>query len=150
MAHTTRPSLVARTLSLAAALGVLACHSLTATPSLAATLPCTAAAAQAVAQPGMTIGPINDLNPALPAVPTGALLVPAADSTPSYCLVTGSVITNPSTGKTANFGVALPLTWNNKVTVGEPPSAEICVSHMPSWKAKKLGKLPQEKVLLEL
>jgi hypothetical protein len=35
-------------------------------------------------------------------------------------------------------------------TVGEPPSAEICVSHMPSWKAKKLGKLPQEKVLLEL
>ena len=72
MAHTTRPSLVARTLSLAAALGVLACHSLTATPSLAATLPCTAAAAQAVAQPGMTIGPINDLNPALPAVPTGA------------------------------------------------------------------------------
>ena len=30
------------------------------------------------------------------------------------------------------------------------PSAEICASHMPSWKAKKLGKLVQEKVLLEL
>ena len=30
------------------------------------------------------------------------------------------------------------------------PSAEICVSHMPSLKAKKLRKLPQEKVLLEL
>jgi hypothetical protein len=29
------------------------------------------------------------------------------------------------------------------------PSAESGVSHMPSWKAKKLGKLPQEKVLLE-
>jgi hypothetical protein len=27
-------------------------------------------------------------------------------------------------------------------TVGEPPSAEMCVSHMPSLKAKKLGKLP--------
>jgi len=27
---------------------------------------------------------------------------------------------------------------------------EICVSHMPSWKVKKLGKLMQEKVLLEL
>jgi hypothetical protein len=35
-------------------------------------------------------------------------------------------------------------------TVGEFKSAEMCVSHMPSWKAKKLGKLTQEKVLLEL
>jgi transposase-like protein len=38
--------------------------------------------------------------------------------------------------------------WSD--TVGEPPSADIGVSHMPSWKAKKLGKLPREKVLLEL
>ena len=30
-------------------------------------------------------------------------------------------------------------------TVGELKSAEICVSHMPSLKAKKLRKLPQEK-----
>jgi len=35
-------------------------------------------------------------------------------------------------------------------TVGELKSAEICVSHLPSKKAKKLGKLTQEKVLLEL
>ena len=35
-------------------------------------------------------------------------------------------------------------------TVGEPPSAEIGVSYMPSLKAKMLGKLTQEKVLLEL
>jgi hypothetical protein len=34
-------------------------------------------------------------------------------------------------------------------TVGQPQSAEMCVSHMPSLKAKKLGKLMQEKVLLE-
>src|SRR5881296_2239442 len=34
-------------------------------------------------------------------------------------------------------------------TVGELKSAEICVSHMPSLKAKKLGTLAQEKVLLE-
>src|SRR5882724_4154225 len=34
-------------------------------------------------------------------------------------------------------------------TVGQPQSAEICVSHMPSWKAKKLGKLTQETGLLE-
>jgi Transposase DDE domain/SWIM zinc finger len=35
-------------------------------------------------------------------------------------------------------------------TVGQPPSAEIWVSRMPSLKAKKLRKLPREKVLLEL
>ena len=35
-------------------------------------------------------------------------------------------------------------------TVGELKSVEICVSHMPSLKAKRLGKLTQEKVLLEL
>jgi hypothetical protein len=34
-------------------------------------------------------------------------------------------------------------------TIGELKSAEICVSHMPSLKTKKLEKLPQEKVLLE-
>src|SRR5262245_29344778 len=35
-------------------------------------------------------------------------------------------------------------------TVGELKSAAICVSHMPSLKAKKPRKIPQEKVLLEL
>jgi hypothetical protein len=35
-------------------------------------------------------------------------------------------------------------------TVGELKGAEMCVSHMPSWKAEKLGKRTQEKVLLEL
>jgi hypothetical protein len=35
-------------------------------------------------------------------------------------------------------------------TVGELKSAEICVPHMPSWKAKKLGKFSRENVLLEL
>ena len=34
-------------------------------------------------------------------------------------------------------------------TVGELKSAEICVSYMPSLKAKKPGKPPQEKALLE-
>jgi hypothetical protein len=33
-------------------------------------------------------------------------------------------------------------------TVGQPPSTEIGVLNMSSWKAKKLRKLPQEKVLL--
>jgi len=35
-------------------------------------------------------------------------------------------------------------------TVGQPPGTEIGVSNMPSLQAKKLRKLPQEKVLLEL
>jgi hypothetical protein len=35
-------------------------------------------------------------------------------------------------------------------TVGQPPNTEIGVPNMPSLKAKKLRKLPQEKVLLEL
>ncbi len=87
---------------------------LTAATCVAAAQSCTAAAAQAAAPPGMKIGPINDLNPNFPPVPDGAILVPAAGSTPSYCLVTGSVVTNPSTGKTANFGIALPLAWNKK------------------------------------
>jgi hypothetical protein len=30
-------------------------------------------------------------------------------------------------------------------TVGQPQSAEICVSNMPSLKAKKLRKLPEKK-----
>jgi hypothetical protein len=34
-------------------------------------------------------------------------------------------------------------------TVGEPPSVEICLSNMPSLKAKKRGKRAPEKVLLE-
>jgi feruloyl esterase len=76
---------------------------------------CTVAAARAAAPAGVTIGPIDDLNPKLPPVPAGALLVPAAGSIPPFCLVTGTVVTNPETGKTANFGVALPLTWNSKL-----------------------------------
>ena len=35
-------------------------------------------------------------------------------------------------------------------TVGQPPGTEIGVPNMPSLKAKKLSKLPREKVLLEL
>lgn len=75
---------------------------------------CTPEAAQAAAPPGMNVAPIDDLNESLPPVPTGVLLVPASGGRPAYCLVTGSVVTNPATGKTANFGLALPATWNRK------------------------------------
>jgi hypothetical protein len=46
---------------------------------------------------------------------------------------------------------AVKMSLENRAdTVGEPPSAEIRVSNMPALKAKKLGKLAKEKVLLEL
>lgn len=96
-------------------LGVVA----TASPTQAATSgTCTAFAAQVAAPAGMMVGPINDLNGLLPstAASGGAVLVPAAGSTPSYCLVTGSFVTNVGTAKTANFGLALPVgvAWNGK------------------------------------
>jgi hypothetical protein len=50
----------------------------------------------------------------------------------------------------ASCGGTAPCATYPPDIVGQPPSAEICVSHMPSLKAKKLGKLPREKVLLEL
>lgn len=110
------PSRLARTLSLAAAPGALAAAItvLASTPGHAAAPECTAANAQTAAPPGMTVGPISDLNPDLPQAPTGAVLVPASGSAPSYCLVTGTVATNPGSGKTANFGFALPVSvpWN--------------------------------------
>ena len=37
----------------------------------------------------------------------------------------------------------------NSETVAQPPSTEIGVSNIPSWKTKKLGKPTREKVLLE-
>ena len=50
-----------------------------------------------------------------------------------------------------NFrSVALAPTIIPADTVGQPPSNKIGVPNMPSLKAKKLGKLPQEQVLLEL
>ena len=45
---------------------------------------------------------------------------------------------------------AEPLAHIRPDAVGQPPSTEIGVLNMSSWKAKKLRKLPQEKVLLEL
>jgi hypothetical protein len=47
------------------------------------------------------------------------------------------------------FAVLDFMFWETD-TVGELKSAEMGVSNMPSWKAKKLEKLAQEDVLLEL
>jgi len=40
--------------------------------------------------------------------------VAATDTRPAFCQVTGRFVTNPTTGKTANFLATLPATWNGK------------------------------------
>lgn len=86
----------------------------TGTRSALAEAQCSVAAAQAVVPAGMTIGPINDTLPPLPAGFTGAMSIPAANGTAGYCLITGTVVTNSQTGKTANFVTILPDSWNGK------------------------------------
>lgn len=47
-------------------------------------------------------------------MPGGARYVPAAGETPAFCQISGSFVTNPETGKTANFLASLPAEWNGK------------------------------------
>jgi len=101
----------------AALLGALA-----SLPAEATIASCTTADVQAAAPSGMTIKTIPDgLLPtgAPTATMTGGVLdVPAnaGAGTPEYCAVTGTVVTNPATGKTANFEIILPTpkAWNGK------------------------------------
>lgn len=44
----------------------------------------------------------------------GARFVPATEQLPAFCQVTGTFVTNPETGKTANFLATLPEKWNGK------------------------------------
>lgn len=44
----------------------------------------------------------------------GVSYKPAAKGLPAYCQITGSFVTNPKTGKTANFLATLPEAWNQK------------------------------------
>lgn len=44
----------------------------------------------------------------------GTRLVAATDKLPAFCQVTGSFVTNPATGKTANFLATFPANWNGK------------------------------------
>jgi hypothetical protein len=81
---------------------------------------CTLDALRAAAPRGMTITDIPDVGPGealktahgVGEVAAGSL----GDGAPEYCFVTGRVITNPTTNKTANFAAALPLKsqWNGK------------------------------------
>jgi hypothetical protein len=42
------------------------------------------------------------------------------------------------------------VSFNHRILLANPQRVEVCVSNMPSVEAKKLSKLSQEKVLLEL
>lgn len=44
----------------------------------------------------------------------GTRLAPATAKLPAFCQVTGSFVTNPATGKTANFLATFPANWNGK------------------------------------
>jgi feruloyl esterase len=44
----------------------------------------------------------------------GTKYFPAAGNVPAFCQVTGSYVTNPATGKTANFLATFPENWNGK------------------------------------
>jgi feruloyl esterase len=49
-----------------------------------------------------------------PKLPGGVKYVAASAKLPAYCQVSGSFVTNPKTGKTANFLATLPANWNGK------------------------------------
>ncbi len=89
-------------------------------PAAHATIPsCNLSTLQAAAPPGLTIGDIPDLNPGFPKTTNGVADVPAnvlGAGSPEVCLITGAIVTNPATGKTANFGALLPdpSAWNYK------------------------------------
>jgi feruloyl esterase len=74
---------------------------------------CTAERLQTVASTlaaGVTVRQIEED----PKFDGGVRFVPASGDVPAYCQVTGSFLTNPKTGKTANFLATLPENWNGK------------------------------------
>src|SRR5580765_5865905 len=94
------------------------------TASLPATAPaqaiglqemCTGTAIQAIADTlpvKVTVGKIADIPG--PIFADGTRYFPIAGDMPAFCQVTGSFVTNPETGKTANFLATLPADWNGK------------------------------------
>ncbi len=89
-------------------------------PAHAAMSACSVRSARIAAPAGMTVGAVRDLafkHP--PGIRHGVAYVRAnqfGDGAPRYCLVTGKVITDPKTRKTAHFAAVLPSKsrWNGK------------------------------------
>lgn len=75
--------------------------------------PCSAEGLQAIASALPTRVDIKAIKNG-PKLDGGAKYVPAKGRFPAYCQVTGSFVTNPKTGKTANFLATLPANWNGK------------------------------------
>jgi feruloyl esterase len=75
---------------------------------------CQPEAAQAVAASlagaKVTVRPIEEF----PKFQGGVRFVAAHGGVPAYCQIQGSFVTNPATGKTANFLATLPANWNGK------------------------------------
>ncbi|KPH66506.1 tannase/feruloyl esterase family alpha/beta hydrolase [Novosphingobium sp. ST904] len=74
---------------------------------------CSAAALQNVASvlgQGVTVKAI----PNGATVPEGARFYASTATTPAFCQAVGSFVTNPATGKTANFMATFPANWNGK------------------------------------
>ena len=74
---------------------------------------CTADSAMAVTGKLSTVMTVKEISNG-PKLPGGMRLVEATDKLPAFCQVTGSFVTNPKTGKTANFLATLPANWNGK------------------------------------
>lgn len=77
---------------------------------------CTAANLQAAADKATTRITISEISNLMSGVklPGGARYFPATDALPAHCQVTGSFVTHPETGKTANFVATFPEVWNGK------------------------------------
>lgn len=61
-----------------------------------------------------TVKELPPENVVMAAMPGGTRFVAAAGNLPAYCQVSGSFVTNPKTGKTANFLATFPDDWNGK------------------------------------
>jgi feruloyl esterase len=70
--------------------------------------------AVATLSPAVTIKGLPSVEIPNGAMPGGTQFVAAANGLPAYCQVTGSLVTNPTTGKTANFLATFPAAWNGK------------------------------------
>ncbi len=121
----------------------------------AAAIPeCTVAAFKAAAPAGMIIkdianvvsGPVGSASAQFKTI-DGMVYVPPdtlAAGAPEYCYVTGTVVTNPKSGKTANFAAALPgkAQWNGRFMfqgcggncgVINPPTVSALRRGYPVW-----------------
>ena len=83
---------------------------------------CNAQALGAIVPAGVTLKEIPNLAPlpGLPKTVNGVGYAPATSvsgkASAEFCMITGTIITNPKTGKTANFAAVLPseANWNRK------------------------------------